>query len=89
VSANLDLVRSIYADWDRGEFGRTDWAAPEIQYVSADGPVPGTMHGLAEMAEGWRDFVSAWAGFRTQAEEYRELDGERVLALHRFSAQGK
>ena len=41
------------------------------------------------MAGAWREFVSAWTGFRTQAEDYRELDDERVLALHLFSAQGK
>ena len=41
------------------------------------------------MAESMRDSLSAWQGARTEAEEYRELDDERVLALTRRSGRGK
>lgn len=42
------------------------------------------------MAEGWRDWLRAWEDFRIAGvEEYRELDGERVLVLHRFTGRGK
>jgi ketosteroid isomerase-like protein len=41
------------------------------------------------MAEGMRDFLSAWKGLRSEAEEYVELDNERVLVLFRFSGRGK
>ena len=88
-SANLDLVRSIYAEWERGDFTSAEWAHPEIEYVWAEGPSPGSWKGVAAAGEGFRGWTSAWEGFRIEAHEYHELDGERVLVLARFSGRGK
>lgn len=89
TSANLDLVRSIYAAWERGDFSSTDWAHPEIEYVIADGPAPGSSSGLTGMAERSRSFLDAWDEFRVEAEDFREVDGERLLVLVQWSARGK
>src|SRR5579864_541190 len=89
MSANLDLVRSIYANWERGDFASAEWADPEIELVFEGGLSPGTWSGAAGMAEGFREFVNTWEQFRVAAEEYRELDGGRVLVLSRFSGHGK
>ena len=89
MSAHLDLVRSIYAGLERGDFSSVEWADPEIEYVIADGPEPGTFKGLAELAAGMRDMLSPWEDFRAKAVECRELDDERVLVLIRRSGRGK
>ncbi len=89
MSKNVDLVRSIYADWERGQFDSADWAHPEIEYVSADGPDPGAWTGLAEMAESFRAWLSLWKEFRLTADEYRPLGPESVIVLDHWSGRGK
>jgi ketosteroid isomerase-like protein len=89
VSANLDLVRSIFNGWGRGDYSSSEWAHPEIEFVSADGPSPGSWRGLAGMRESVRDFQDTWEGFRSEGDEYRELDDERVLVLIRRAGRGK
>jgi ketosteroid isomerase-like protein len=89
MSETLDLVRSIFAGWERGEFASAEWADPEIEYVHANGPDPGSWTGLAEMANAFGDWLSTWQDYRTEAERYRELDHERVIVFYRRSGRGK
>jgi ketosteroid isomerase-like protein len=89
LSANLDLVRSIYAGIGRGDYSSAEWAHPEIEYVDADGPEPGSVTGPDGMRERMRNLFGALRDVRAEAEEYRELDAERVLVLTKVSARGK
>jgi hypothetical protein len=59
ASAHLELVRSIIAAHEPGDFSSVEWAHPEIEYVIADGPAPGRWTGVAGMIEGARDALSA------------------------------
>jgi ketosteroid isomerase-like protein len=88
MSENLDLVRSIYAAWERGDFGSADWADPAIEFETS-GFDAAESTGAAEMAGRWREWMSAWQDYRTEADEFRELDRERVLVLMRHSGRGK
>ena len=89
MSENLDLVCAIFADWERGEYRSIAWAHPEIENEIVGGPSPGRWKGLAGMAEGWRDFLTAWDDVRFGADEYRELDGERVLVVTHATGRGR
>ena len=89
MSANLDFIRSLYAAWERADWSSAEWAHPEIEWVIADGPTPGSWTGVAGMVEGFRGILGAWEEFRAVADEYRELDAERVLVLIHWGGRGK
>jgi len=89
MSENLDLVRSIYADWERGDFRSLAWADADIEFLNPDGPTPGAWRGVAGMTEGFRDFLDTWEDFTIEVEEYREIDDGRILVLVRHSGHGK
>jgi ketosteroid isomerase-like protein len=88
-SGNLELVRSIYAGWERGDFSSAQWAHSEIELVRADRPEVSDSVGVGGMTETWREFLEAWEELRVEADEYRELDAERVLVLAHWSGRGK
>jgi len=86
---NVEIVRSIYAAWGRGDFSSIEWADPEIEYVVVDGPEPGSWRGRAAMTETMRGILSAWENARIEADEYIHLNEERVLVLNHLSGRGK
>jgi ketosteroid isomerase-like protein len=88
MSGNLDLVRALYARWEQGDWSAVEWAHPEIEFTIADGPDPSRWAGLPAMAEGWREFLRVWKGYRGKALEYREIDRERIYVLIRVSGRG-
>jgi ketosteroid isomerase-like protein len=89
MSENLDLVRSIYADWERGDFSSSDWAHPEIEYADADGPLGGGTGELAVVGQSVREFLAEWEEFRLVADRLQELDPQRVLALDHRSGRSR
>jgi ketosteroid isomerase-like protein len=82
TAANLDLVRAIYESWESGDFSRTAaWAHPEIECVSFGGPIAGAFTGPAAIDEGWRIVLDSLDDARPTAQQYRDIDDERILVL--------
>src|SRR3954462_10188246 len=100
---NVEVIRSVYAAWERGDFGSAQWAHPDIEFVVADSFEAGSWMGRAGMAQAWCDWVgaagwmaqagsawmSAWEEYRVEVDEYRRLDDERILVLMLHCGRGK
>ena len=86
---NVDLVRSIYGAWERDDYSSLDWAHPQMEYVIADGPSPGSWSGIDGMVEGFREVLSAWEDWSVLADDYLGLSGNRVLVSFHCTGRGK
>jgi ketosteroid isomerase-like protein len=89
VSENLDLIKSIYAAWERGDFSSADWADPEIDFAMVGGLIEGRWKGVAQMSEAWAAMLRAWEDLRAVPDGFRELDRDRVLVFLRNEGRGK
>ncbi len=88
ASENLELVRSIYAAWERGDFSSAEWADPQIEFAFADGPEPGHWSGLEAMSARYGEWLRGWKDFRAEPEEYFVGDHGRVLAFVQNRGRG-
>jgi ketosteroid isomerase-like protein len=89
MSENLDLVRSIYSYWERGDYTRVDWADPLIEFVYVGGPEPASWRGIAAMDAGWREWLRDWVDFRAKPLDYIVVDDDRILAVVNNTGSGK
>jgi len=89
MSENVDLVRSIYPAWERGDFSVTDWMHPEIEFVIVSELLPTRAKGLVEARQVWGEAMNSYKHYRVEAREIREIDEERVLVLAEQSGRGK
>jgi ketosteroid isomerase-like protein len=87
----VEIVRSLFA-----AFAERDHASAacvlhpkvEIRPGIVGGPERAVYHGLRGNEQFWSDVDEAWADFRIEAEEFRDL-GEQVLVLGRAFARAE
>ena len=86
---NVELVRSIYERWERGDFTSGDWAYPDIEFAFADGPEPGSWTGIKNMADRYGEWLRGWRDFRGEPEQFIVVDETLILVLVHNTGRGR
>jgi ketosteroid isomerase-like protein len=85
---NVELVRSVYEGWLRGEIG-LDKLDPEISMVES-GALPGaaSAYGIEAVERYLRSFAKHWEQIRFEPQEYIDA-GNQVVVVAQLVGQGK
>ena len=89
ASANVELVRSIYEDWLRGNLA-IDKFDPEISMIES-AALPGggaSAHGLGAVRHYMESFAKYWEDIRVEPQEFIDA-GAQVVMLARLVGRGK
>jgi hypothetical protein len=74
----MALVREILADWEQGNFGRTDWFTPDYELVFArDFLDSGEYQGFDDVSRGWHTWLDQWSSWRVIPLEFHDV-GDRI-----------
>jgi len=85
---NVELVRSVYEGWARGDFSNTGAYDPEIEFQMVDWPHQTRVSGIQQMSDTWRATLSAFHDFRAVPVEYLDC-GSNVLVIKQIEGSGK
>lgn len=89
---NVEIVRSLYEHWARGDYAFADLYDPEVEFsrIGAEGGgVEGRWRGLEDGWAGTLEYLRAFADLHTEAERILDLGDDRVLVFSRQTARGK
>ena len=91
-TSNLDLVKSAFDAWNRGDIEAfADHTAEDVAWLEVSGrPEGGTSERLGRdrMRKSLESLFEAWESYRLEPEQIHDL-GDRVLAVVRERARGR
>jgi len=85
----LEVIRELYAHWERGDFTYSKAFAEDYVWKAGDAIESGEFKGLAEVREAWRAWLQAWDGFSVEAEEVIPGSDGRYVVMQLFRGKGK
>lgn len=90
MSANGDLLRSIFAAWERGDFASgIEPLAADIRYSAAQPEGQATASGRDEMTRFLRDFLASWDRYWVELHALLEPAPGRFLAVATQHGRGR
>ena len=85
---NVEVVRSLYEGWLRGESG-LDKLDPEISMVESQAlPGAASAYGIEAVERYMRSFAKHWEQIRFEPQEYVDA-GDQVVVVARLVGRGK
>ena len=86
---NVEIIRRSIDHLNRSDELLWDVIDPEIEIHDHDVPDGDVFHGHAGRLKWETTFVSAWEHVSVEPEEYIDAGGDKVVLLHRLTAQGR
>jgi ketosteroid isomerase-like protein len=89
---NVEVVRQIYAEWERGNF---EAALPlldaEVTFETfmPDSNETVVVHGLERLASFMRDWFGQWRDYRVSGDEFRAVGTDHVFVAGRQAGTGR
>ena len=86
----MDIVRRVYAEWERGNFRTPDVFAPDVHVIWVD-PIfvpHSETRGLEALSRAMSDFLSAWELGSAMAGDVIDA-GESVVVENVWRARGR
>ena len=86
AEAKVELIRSLYEAWHRGEYGG-ELFAEDVEWST---PHPGgTVAGRDQLHAWLRSYMGAWEEYFNELEDVRVLDDGRLLVYLTEHARGR
>lgn len=89
---NAEIVRRLYARWERGEFNSPEFFDAEVESIRTGSGllgIDGEWGSADELAAETISYVAGLNDLRIVAERITDLGDDRVLVLSRHTARGK
>lgn len=88
----MELVRSLYARWAKGDLGGWDAVDSEIEFARI-GPtgtgLDGEFRGVEALGTALAEWLESWTEITVQAERIVDLEDGRVLVLSHQTGRGR